>query len=161
MQVNNRTYDFKDLIVSNQRGSAPPAPSVSPHYLGLTIGESDVFDSGLVTLASIKSNPRTPYLNNIAIGTDDTPLDPATQTGLIAQVYFGPTTLFEPVIPLTTAKATQVVQIYIPAASCTYHIKEIGIFNYSTLFCRQLFDFDNSVNPVNLIINWLLSFTTP
>lgn len=164
MQINHRTYDFRDLIVSNQRDNAPAPPANSPHYLGLSIGEADVFTSGTTLLASIKANPGTQYLTHIAIGTDDTPLDPTTQTGLIAEVYRDQITLFDSIVPLALPNATLIEQLFIPASATgvNVHIKEIAIFgnNGTDMFCRQLLDYDNT-NPVNLIISWLVNFTTP
>ena len=162
MQINNRNHDFKDMIVSNQRGTAPPAPTSSPHYLGLSIAESDIICDSTHRLALIKATPGTQYLTNIAIGTDSTPPS-SGDTGLIAQTWIDAISLFQSVVPLTSAKASYIEQLYIPKANCSVHIKEIGLlsFNGLDLFCRQLLDFDNSVNPVNLIISWVLSFTTP
>ena len=159
----NRNYDLKDIITNTQRTTMGNAPTSTPHFIGLSFGEPDVFDSGATLLASIKSTPDSKWLTHIAVGDDGTAIDKATQTELISEIYREQLALWHSIVPLSAGSSTYMVQIYLPAIYGTYHIREIGIFGTTstpgdTLFIRGLLDFDNSTNPIDLMISGILTF---
>ena len=173
--ITTRSFDFTDLLVNTQKTAQGTAPTSGPHNLGLSIGETDVFASGAAVLSNIKANPRTIYITHIAIGTDATPIDPATQTGLIAEHSRWLIDVFQPLVPSTTGVlCTHVYQalfpkdisvLLTPPLDNWVYIREIGLFSGTTLVSRQLLAFDNrpiagggSHDPYDLLISWVFSF---
>jgi hypothetical protein len=173
--ITTRSYDFTDLVVNSQKAEQGYAPTSGPHNLGLSIGETDIFDSGAAVLTNVKANPRTIYITHIAIGTDATPIDKATQTGLIAEHSRWLIDVFQPLVPSGTgALCTHVYQalfpqnvplLLTPAKDNWVYIREIGLFSGTTLVSRQLLAFDNrpiagggSHAPLDLLVSWVFSF---
>lgn len=160
--LDTRAWDYREIIINTQKKAAGAAPLAIPHYLGLSIGEADVFDSGASLLASIKSTPDSRLLTTIAIGTDNTAIDFVLQGDLLARVQTNQTALWNYTIPASGLGALYLSQVYMPASLCTYDIQEVGIFGADgSMLCRQLLHFDNSTNPVDLMISWILTFDTP
>jgi hypothetical protein len=79
-----RSFDFMSILLKTQDQAFGEAPTKSPHYVGVSIGEADVMTSGATILANTKANPGTCYITHIAIGTSSTPVNPA-QVALIAE----------------------------------------------------------------------------
>ena len=164
--IKTRSYDYNDMILNIQKTADGPAPNYSAHNLNLILEEADVFASGISILALLRFSPSMPLLTHIAIGTDDTPLDPATQTGLIAEVSRWPIDVFSGMDAFAAGTlVTQIYQAFWPKDTCDFNIKEIGIFgdNGSTLYARKLLHYDNRRTgpitlPVDLMIGFMVKF---
>ena len=172
---NSRSYDFLDMLVGTQQNADGPAPTKSPHYIGCTIGESNFQTGAASILTTIKANPYICYASHISIGVSNTPVD-LSQTGLIEQYSIWPIDVFTANVLQQGNQATHLYQCYFPMRGTLsdpsnddlINIQEVGLWgNYgATLLCRQLLSFDNrpiisgnKVNPVDLMIHFILNFT--
>jgi len=114
-------------------------------------------ENGGVLLANllINSSVYRTGLSFCALGTGTTP--PSTfQTLLVAE------TVRAQITQSGVTGHTTAVSTFFTASDCDFHIYEAGLFGHTAtqtpnsglLFARALLDYDNSVNPRNLMIGW-------